>query len=288
MWVCIYKKKIVWWFNLSVPSFRLPSQQHDSVSHCQGRGSPISSEERRRLDRKHLDDITAARLLPLHHMPTQLLSIEESLALQKQQKQSYEVFRVLFIFMLDAASISQSLLQVVQGKWDLVEGSGASLGQLMPLVARCALQLAALRLLELQRIAGDDHSYLHHQSAICQEAWEDCCKISHLWKPRPSGSSSMASRSSTLKNSSKNLSVVQFSPEPHWENQGSVIARLLSPAVQGEHKIAGEIVCIANTQVDTALKKPICGPLWQEKNLLLVTSFWIALCSKICVFCIEL
>uniref|UniRef100_A0A8D1B089 DNA-directed RNA polymerase II subunit GRINL1A n=1 Tax=Sus scrofa TaxID=9823 RepID=A0A8D1B089_PIG len=68
----------------------LPSQQHDSVSHCQGRGSPISSEERRRLDRKHLDDITAARLLPLHHMPTQLLSIEESLALQKQQKQSYE------------------------------------------------------------------------------------------------------------------------------------------------------------------------------------------------------
>uniref|UniRef100_A0A8D1WE30 DNA-directed RNA polymerase II subunit GRINL1A n=1 Tax=Sus scrofa TaxID=9823 RepID=A0A8D1WE30_PIG len=158
----------------------LPSQQHDSVSHCQGRGSPISSEERRRLDRKHLDDITAARLLPLHHMPTQLLSIEESLALQKQQKQSYEVFRVLFICMLDAASISQSLLQVVQGKWDLVEGSGASLGQLMPLVARCALQLAALRLLELQRIAGDDHSYLHHQSAICQEAWEDCCKISHL------------------------------------------------------------------------------------------------------------
>uniref|UniRef100_A0A8C3VDC0 DNA-directed RNA polymerase II subunit GRINL1A n=1 Tax=Catagonus wagneri TaxID=51154 RepID=A0A8C3VDC0_9CETA len=68
----------------------LPSQQHDSVSHCQRRGSPISSEERRHLDRKHLDDITAARLLPLHHMPTQLLSIEESLALQKQQKQNYE------------------------------------------------------------------------------------------------------------------------------------------------------------------------------------------------------
>ncbi|XP_010835112.1 PREDICTED: protein GRINL1A [Bison bison bison] len=68
----------------------LPSQPRDSSSACQRRGSPISSEERRRRDRKHLDDITAARLLPLHHLPTQLLSIEESLALQRQQKQSYE------------------------------------------------------------------------------------------------------------------------------------------------------------------------------------------------------
>ncbi|XP_057578473.1 protein GRINL1A [Hippopotamus amphibius kiboko] len=68
----------------------LPSQQRDLSSPCQRRGSPVSSEERRRRDRKHLDDITAARLLPLHHMPAQLLSIEESLALQKQQKHSYE------------------------------------------------------------------------------------------------------------------------------------------------------------------------------------------------------
>ncbi|XP_017751951.1 PREDICTED: protein GRINL1A [Rhinopithecus bieti] len=68
----------------------LPFRQNDSSSHCQKSGSPISSEERRRRDKQHLDDITAARLLPLHHMPTQLLSIEESLALQKQQKQNYE------------------------------------------------------------------------------------------------------------------------------------------------------------------------------------------------------
>ncbi|XP_012657417.1 protein GRINL1A [Otolemur garnettii] len=68
----------------------LPSRHSDSSSHCQRRESPISSEERRRRDKQHLDDITAARLLPLHHMPAQLLSIEESLALQKQQKQSYE------------------------------------------------------------------------------------------------------------------------------------------------------------------------------------------------------
>ncbi|XP_054421341.1 myocardial zonula adherens protein isoform X2 [Pteronotus mesoamericanus] len=68
----------------------LPSKQNNSSSHQQRSGSPISSEERRRRDKQHLDDITAARLLPLHHMPTQLLSIEESLALQQQQKKSYE------------------------------------------------------------------------------------------------------------------------------------------------------------------------------------------------------
>ncbi|XP_007956991.1 protein GRINL1A [Orycteropus afer afer] len=68
----------------------LPSQPNGSARQCQRRGSPVSSEERMRRDKKHLDDITAARLLPLHHMPTQLLSIEESLALQKQQKQNYE------------------------------------------------------------------------------------------------------------------------------------------------------------------------------------------------------
>lgn len=68
----------------------LPSQQNDASSHQQRGGSPVSSEERLRRDKQHLDDITAARLLPLHHLPAQLLSIEESLALQQQQKQSYE------------------------------------------------------------------------------------------------------------------------------------------------------------------------------------------------------
>ncbi|XP_055454113.1 protein GRINL1A [Psammomys obesus] len=68
----------------------LPTQQSDSPSHCQRGQSPVSSEERRRRARQHLDDITAARLLPLHHLPAQLLSIEESLALQREQKQNYE------------------------------------------------------------------------------------------------------------------------------------------------------------------------------------------------------
>ncbi|XP_020837405.2 protein GRINL1A [Phascolarctos cinereus] len=69
----------------------LPSESHDSPSHSpQRKASPISVEERRRRERQHLDDITAARLPPLHHMPTQLLSMEESLIIQKQQKQNYE------------------------------------------------------------------------------------------------------------------------------------------------------------------------------------------------------
>ncbi|KAM7323526.1 hypothetical protein ACRRTK_017632 [Alexandromys fortis] len=68
----------------------LPTQQSDSPSHCQRGESPASSEEQRCRARQHLDDITAARLLPLHHLPAQLLSIEESLALQKEHKQNYE------------------------------------------------------------------------------------------------------------------------------------------------------------------------------------------------------
>ncbi|XP_023568428.1 protein GRINL1A [Octodon degus] len=68
----------------------LPSQRGSSAGLCQRGESPISSEERRRRDKQHLDDVTAARLLPLHHLPSQLLTIEESLALQRQQKQNYE------------------------------------------------------------------------------------------------------------------------------------------------------------------------------------------------------
>ncbi|XP_010125056.1 PREDICTED: protein GRINL1A, partial [Chlamydotis macqueenii] len=55
-----------------------------------GRGSPITSEERRLRDKKHLNDITAARLPPLHHSPAKLLSLEESIAIQIQQKEAYE------------------------------------------------------------------------------------------------------------------------------------------------------------------------------------------------------
>ncbi|XP_063305173.1 protein GRINL1A [Pelobates fuscus] len=50
----------------------------------------LSAEERRAIEKKHLDDITAARLPPLYHAPSQLLSLEESIALQLSHKQSHE------------------------------------------------------------------------------------------------------------------------------------------------------------------------------------------------------
>ncbi|XP_063134517.1 DNA-directed RNA polymerase II subunit GRINL1A-like [Rattus norvegicus] len=71
----------------------LPTQQSDSPSHCQRAQSPASSEEQLCRARQHLDDVTAAPLLLLHPLPAQWLSIEESLALQKEQKQNYEKMR---------------------------------------------------------------------------------------------------------------------------------------------------------------------------------------------------
>lgn len=54
--------------------------------------SPLSAQARRQRDRKHLDDITAARLPPLHHSPAQLLPLEESAALlQEQTKKQLEL-----------------------------------------------------------------------------------------------------------------------------------------------------------------------------------------------------
>lgn len=54
--------------------------------------SPLSAQARRQRDRKHLDDITAARLPPLHHSPALLLPLEESAALlQEQTKKQLEL-----------------------------------------------------------------------------------------------------------------------------------------------------------------------------------------------------
>ncbi|XP_035014318.2 protein GRINL1A [Hippoglossus stenolepis] len=46
---------------------------------------PLSIQDRKERDRKHLDDITAARLPPLHYSPVQLLSLEESAVLLNDQ-----------------------------------------------------------------------------------------------------------------------------------------------------------------------------------------------------------
>ncbi|XP_017567135.1 myocardial zonula adherens protein-like isoform X3 [Pygocentrus nattereri] len=67
-------------------SVRLPEKSgSSSPSQSSGSTTPLSSEARRLRDRKHLDDITAAKLPPLYHNPAQLLSLEESVALQREQ-----------------------------------------------------------------------------------------------------------------------------------------------------------------------------------------------------------
>ncbi|KAM3927595.1 protein GRINL1A isoform 2-T2 [Leptodactylus fuscus] len=70
---------------------RLPDSDSSTPDQSPGDKALLMSAEQRKLhDRKHLDDITAARLPPLHHSPAQLLPIEESLSLQMAQKKIYE------------------------------------------------------------------------------------------------------------------------------------------------------------------------------------------------------
>ncbi|XP_062440127.1 myocardial zonula adherens protein isoform X3 [Rhea pennata] len=79
-------------FKTNVLSGELSGSSHSSSSSQSpgAFGSPITAEERRLRDKKHLNDITAARLPPLHHAPAKLLSIDESIAIQIQQKEAYE------------------------------------------------------------------------------------------------------------------------------------------------------------------------------------------------------
>ncbi|XP_073474908.1 protein GRINL1A [Aquarana catesbeiana] len=71
---------------------RLPSNSNSSTpDQSPGeRALRLSAEERRAQDRKHLDDITAARLPPLHYLPALQLPLEESLTLQIEQNKRYE------------------------------------------------------------------------------------------------------------------------------------------------------------------------------------------------------
>lgn len=66
---------------------QLPNKNDDSPSGSlsPGSASSLSALARKEHDRKHLDDITAAKLPPLHHNPAQLLSLEESAALVREQ-----------------------------------------------------------------------------------------------------------------------------------------------------------------------------------------------------------
>lgn len=64
--------------------------ESSSPIHSSGSTTPLTAEARRLQDRKHLDDITAAKLPPLHHSPALLLSLEESAALQQDQTRKYQ------------------------------------------------------------------------------------------------------------------------------------------------------------------------------------------------------
>lgn len=64
---------------------QLPGSGSSSPAHSSGSATPLSAEDRKQRDRKHLDDITAAKIPPLHHSPAKLLSLEESAALLREQ-----------------------------------------------------------------------------------------------------------------------------------------------------------------------------------------------------------
>lgn len=70
------------------------SDPSTSVSSPPGRSSedssPLSAQARRERDRKHLDDVTAAKLPPLHHSPAQLLTLEQSAALLREQTKKHQ------------------------------------------------------------------------------------------------------------------------------------------------------------------------------------------------------
>lgn len=69
-----------------------PLSGSSSPSQSSEGSSPLSAQTRKERDRKHLDDITAARLPPLHHNPAQLLSLEESaVLLEEQTKKQHEL-----------------------------------------------------------------------------------------------------------------------------------------------------------------------------------------------------
>ncbi|KAB5525993.1 hypothetical protein PHYPO_G00146580 [Pangasianodon hypophthalmus] len=80
--------------NVTKPRFKLNQLPVKSASPSPGQSpgsvTPLSAEARRQRDRKHLDDITAAKLPPLHHSPAQLLSLEESVTLLKEQTKKYQ------------------------------------------------------------------------------------------------------------------------------------------------------------------------------------------------------
>lgn len=81
----------------------------------------LSAEARRERDRKHLDDITAAKLPPLHHTPAQLLTLEESAVLLKEQTKKQQELQAK----LAAQKLSEGL-KLSMGSYTLDSGPMAA------------------------------------------------------------------------------------------------------------------------------------------------------------------
>ncbi|XP_077174225.1 protein GRINL1A [Paroedura picta] len=80
-----------------IPAELSKSSHSSSEAPSPGAGRlPVSAEDRLRREKQHLDDITSARLPLLSHAPAQLLSLEESITLQVQQKAAYEGMQARF------------------------------------------------------------------------------------------------------------------------------------------------------------------------------------------------
>ncbi|XP_061749541.1 protein GRINL1A [Nerophis ophidion] len=90
------------------------SSGSSSPSQSSEGSSPLSAQARRERDKKHLDDITAAKLPPLHHSPAQLLSLQESADL------------------LRAQAMKQQDLQAKMAAQKLSEGLKISMGSYIP------------------------------------------------------------------------------------------------------------------------------------------------------------
>lgn len=74
-----------------IPERGSSSPLESSPSRSSEGPSLLSAEARKERDRKHLDDITAAKLPPLHHTPARLLTLEESASLLKEQTKKQQV-----------------------------------------------------------------------------------------------------------------------------------------------------------------------------------------------------
>ncbi|XP_029000653.1 protein GRINL1A [Betta splendens] len=94
-------------FKPNQPAHRGDASPSGSLSPTQSsEGSlPLSAQARREWDRKHLDDITAARLPLLHHSPAQLLSLEESFMLLHEHTKKQQELQAK----LAAQKLSESL-----------------------------------------------------------------------------------------------------------------------------------------------------------------------------------